>query len=386
MTDYFTKDLIIHLIIFESIILLIILWNLYLTNRIRYHPLPEDPPFVSILVPVRNEEINIKACVLSLLQQEYQAYEVLILDDHSTDQTRSILNDIGRSNPRLKILTGQPNPDGNLGKNWACTQLAQQSRGKILFFTDADTIHHPQTLATAVAAMNGAQADLLTGYPKQLVSTWGERLLVPFFPWVVMSFFPLGLAYKIQSPIFTNAVGQMILIKREAYQHIGGHSGVSQSIVDDLALARTIHLSGLRWRVMHIADLISCRMYRSSREALEGFSKNLFAAFEFRLLPYLFSFTWLGMMFIEPLVVALLQKMGRINQAPVWALVTWLILSLLIWAIPYRSLGIPVWLAFMFPATILSTGLTAVRSLWLSLTGNLTWKGRRIKPSSWKWI
>jgi chlorobactene glucosyltransferase len=386
MINYFTNDLIIHLIFFESIILLIIIWNLLLAYRLRNFQLPEDPPYVSILVPARNEEDKIKACVKSLLQQDYQDYEVLILDDHSTDQTRAILDDIGSTDPRLKVLSGQPNPDGSTGKNWACTQLAQQSRGKILFFTDADTIHDPQTLAAVVAAMEGAPTDLLTGYPRQIVLSWGERFLVPFFSWVVISFFPLGLAYRIPSPIFTNAVGQLIAIKREAYQTIGGHRGVRESIVDDLALARAIHLSGLRWRVIHIADLISCRMYKNSQEALEGFSKNLFAAFEFRLLPYLFSFTWLVIMFLEPLILALLNVAGRIDIPAPWTLAAWWILSLLIWFIPYLSLRIPAWLAFFFPATVLSISFTAIRSLWLSLTGKLTWKGRNVQPSKWKWI
>jgi chlorobactene glucosyltransferase len=378
--------LIIHIIIFDCIILLIITWNLILTYQVRNHQLHDDPPFVSVLVPARNEEDNIKACVQSLLQQKYPEYEVLILDDHSTDQTRSILNEISSTSPRVKVLTGQPNPNGSLGKNWACTQLAQQSQGEILFFTDADTIHRPETLATVVAAMFGEQADLLTGYPRQLVLTWGERFLVPFFSWVVMSFFPLGLAYKIPSPIFTNAVGQMIAVKRESYLSIDGHAGLRHSIVDDLALVKAFHLSGLRWRVIQIADLISCRMYLNSREALEGFTKNLFAAFEFRLLPYLFSFAWLAIMFLEPLAVALLKATGKLDQAEPWTLATWLILSLLIWIIPYRNLKIPVWLALMFPATVLSISYTALRSLWLSLTGKLTWKGRPIQPSNWKWI
>jgi chlorobactene glucosyltransferase len=386
MIEYLTNDLIIHLIFFESIILLIIIWNLFLANRLRKFQLPEDPPFVSILVPARNEQDNIKACVQSLLQQDYQDYEVLVLDDQSTDQTRPILDGISSTDPRLKVFTGQLNPDGSIGKNWACTQLAQESRGKILFFTDADTIHHPQTLATVVAAMEGEPTDLLTGYPRQLVLSWGERFLVPFFSWVVTSFFPLGLAYKIPYPIFTNAVGQLIAIKREAYLSIGGHRGVRESIVDDLALARAIHLAGFRWRVIHIADLVSCRMYQNSREALEGFSKNLFAAFEFRLLPYLFSFTWLVLMFLEPLIVALLLAIGKIDLTAPWTLAAWLILSLLIWIIPYISLKMPIWLAFMFPVTVLSISYTAIRSLWLSLTGKLSWKGRSIRPSKWKWI
>jgi chlorobactene glucosyltransferase len=386
MIDYLTYDLIIHLIIFQGIILVIILWNMRLTRLIRKDPLPDLPPSVSILVPARDEEDNIRACIESLLVQEYPDYEVLALDDQSTDQTSDILHEIAHQHPRLKILDGQPNPAGHPGKNWACTQLARQARGDILFFTDADTVHEPLTLATAVAGMEANKADLLTGYPRQIVKTWGERLLVPFFSWIILAFFPLGLAYRLKSPIFTNAVGQMILIKSDVYRSIGGHEAVNSSIVDDLSLARRIHQSGYRWRVIHAADLITCRMYRTSRQALEGFSKNLFAAFEFRLLPFLFSFAWLGLMFLEPLVLAFLIGIGISLQTPLWILVLCIFLSLLIWLISYWNLGLPLWLALIYPATVLTNGFTALRSLWLSLTGNLVWKGRTIQASSWKWL
>ncbi len=384
--QYLTFDLILHLIIFQCLILVILIWNIWLTRRIRKPHPPGDLPLVSILVPARDEEVNIRACVESLLLQEYPNFEVLVLDDHSTDQTRSILDQIACNNPALKVFPGKQNPNGQPGKNWACIQLSEQAAGSILFFTDADTIHSPRTLITAIGALKYSKADLLTGYPKQIVKTWGEKLLVPFFSWVVLTFFPLGLAYRIPWPLFTNAVGQMILIRRESYQAVGGHAAVQSSIVDDLSLAREVHRSGRRWRVMHAADLVSCRMYRTSGEALEGFSKNLFAAFEFRLLPYLFSFAWLTLMFIEPLILALLAGIGASLQTTAWSLALCILHSLLLWAISYWNLGIPLWLALVYPATILANGYTALRSLWLSLTGNLVWKGRKVQPSSWKWL
>ena len=386
MSQYFSYDLIIHLIIFQGLILIIITWNLLLIHRIRKPLQIDDPPSVSILVPARNEELNIVACINSLLDQDYPDFEVLVLDDQSIDQTRALLEQIAADRPALRILTGEPGPGGWPGKNWACTQLAQQARGEILFFTDADTVHQPRALASAIGALQTSRADLLTGYPKQIVNTWGERLLVPFFSWVVLAFFPLGLAYKLPWPIFTNAVGQMIMIRRDAYQAIGGHTAIRSSIVDDLALAREIHRSGRRWRVIHAADLISCRMYRSSKEALEGFTKNLFAAFEFRLIPYLFSFLWLGLMFLQPLILVTLKVTGFAADISIIPVVICISISILIWLIPYRFLGIAGWLALLYPATVLANGYTALRSLYFSLTGKLVWKGRTVQPNSWRII
>ena len=383
---YFTYDLIIHLIIFQFLLIMITFWNIWLTRRIRKPFQQEDPPKVSILVPARNEEVNIQACIESLLLQDYKDYEVLVLDDQSTDQTRPILDQIAEMNPMLKVLKGKHNPEGQTGKNWACTQLAEQASGSVYFFTDADTIHDPQTLSTAIGALEYSQADLITGYPKQIVETWGEKLLVPFFSWVVLTFFPLGLAYRLPWPIFTNAVGQMILIRRDAYKAIGGHAAFKTSIVDDLSLAREVHRSGRRWRVMHAADLISCRMYRNNKEALEGFTKNLFSAFEFRLIPYLFSFLWLGLMFLEPLGLLILQIGGLAVTTPIWIPAISVCLSVLVWIIPYINLGIPAWLALIYPLTILANGFTALRSLWLSMTGKLSWKGRQIQPGNWRLI
>jgi len=352
----------------------------------RHHSSPVTFPMVSILVPARNEEKNIARCVQSLLALDYPSFEVLVLDDQSSDNTRAILEKLSHTHSKLKVLDGDPPPGSQVGKNWACSQLASKAQGELLFFTDADTFHQPETLKTIVTALEGEQADLLTGLPRQDVQTWGERLLVPFFSWALLCFNPLALAYRLRLPALSSALGQMMLFRREAYLKIGGHEGISSSIVDDLMLARKIKSHGMCWRVIYIADLISCRMYRNSRDAFDGFAKNLFAAFDSRLLPFLFVFLWLVVLFWEPLIILMFMIFGQFPHIQASNLYICIGLSIILWLLPYIYLGIPYGLALLYPVTILAIELVAFTSLRNSLVGNLSWKDRKIPKPHWKWI
>ncbi len=386
MVNYLTHDFIYHLIIFQVVILLIILSNIWITRRVRRHSPTDVFPMVSILVPARNEERSIASCVQSLLAQDYPSFEVLVLDDESSDGTKVILEKMAISQPTLRVINGKP-PSGNqIGKNWACSQLARHARGELLFFTDADTLSRSDTLKTIVAILLGEEADLLTGFPRQVVYTWGERLLVPFFSWAFLTLIPLTLAYKVRLPFLSIAVGQMMLFRREAYLAIGGHESVSTSVVDDISLTRQIKEKRLRWRVSYIVDLVSCRMYHSSREAVDGFTKNLFAAFDYRLLPFLFAFIWLFMMFWEPLIVLALTRAGAFPQVQQTAILTCLVLSILLWLIPYIEMCIPFYFAFLYPITIIANIGIAFRSLVHTLGGRLTWKNRTLTQNRWKWL
>jgi len=386
MVTFFPHNLILHLIIFQTVILLVIISNILIMHLARHHSSPVTFPMVSILVPARNEEKNIARCVQSLLALDYPSFEVLVLDDQSSDNTRSILEKLSHTYLELKVLDGDLPPENQVGKNWACSQLASKAQGELLFFTDADTFHLPETLKTIVTALEGEQADLLTGFPRQEVQTWAERLLVPFFSWALLCFNPLALAYRLRLPALSSAIGQMMLFRREAYLMIGGHDGVSSSIVDDLMLARKIKSYGLRWRVIYIADLISCRMYRNSREAFNGFAKNLFAAFDSRLLPFLFIFLWLVVLFWEPLIILMFMIFGQIPHIQESNLYICIGLSIILWLLPYIYLGIPYGLALLYPVTILAIELVAFTSLRNSLVGNLSWKDRKIPKSHWRWI
>ena len=385
MVTYLTHGLIISFIFFLLVVLVIILSNILILHRARRHAQPLHFPSVSVLIPARNEENSIQSCVQSLLDQDYPAYEVIVLDDQSSDGTQAILEQIAYSQPRLKLHTGSIPPEGLAGKNWACTQLAQHSVGDLLLFTDADTTYKPQALRLIVSAMLGEKTDLMTGYPQQWVGSWGERLLVPFFSWAMLSFIPLWLAYRLRWAVLSSAVGQMMLFEREAYLKIGGHASLDSAFVDDLTLTRRIKAAGLRWRVMNVSDLIACRMYHSSREAYDGFARNLFAAFDFHLLVYLFVYLWLAVLFIWPLIALAALAFGKAYAFQPGEVFVCIGLSLLVWIIPYYEIKVPLALGFIYPGTILANEMVAFRSLILSLTGRLSWKGRQLARPRWKW-
>jgi len=386
MIAYLTTDLPRHILIFEIVILLIILSNIWTLKRTGRHIALLNFPKVSILVPARNEERNIAACVHSLLAQDYPDFEVLVLNDQSSDSTVAILEQIAALNPKLKVLNGSPPPEGWVGKSWACVQLAEAAQGKVFYFTDADTVHQPQAVRRAVSVLINGQADLLTGFPGQRMHTWGEKLIVPFFLWSFFSFTPLALAYRLRLPWLSNAVGQFMVFRREAYLAVGGHRKTADSIVEDLLLAQHVKAHGLRWRVINATNLLSCRMYLNFKEALEGLSKNLFAAFGFRLLPFLFIFLWLAVLFWLPPVLLLGCTVGWVFEGSLALWVFCILIAVLIWLLPYHQLRFPVYLAFLYPVTLLFNEWIALRSLWMSLSGKLSWKGRRFKRPRWRWV
>ena len=374
----FRHDLIYDLIAFQLVLLVIALSNAWVLRRARRHSPPSHFPKVSILIPARNEARNIERCVASLLAQDYPDFEVLVLDDESIDGTGDIVTALAAGEPRLHILVGRPVEAGWTGKNWACAQLSARAEGDLLFFTDADTHHQPRMLRELVTAMEGEKADLLGGFPRQEVATTGEKFIVPFFSWVIFCFTPLWLGYRLQTPAISTAVGQALLFRRVAYEGIGGHRTVRAEMIEDLELARQIKSHGYRWRMVDITDVIACRMYRSGGEAAAALSRNLFAAFDFRVAPYVFAWAWLLVLFLKPFLDLGLYAAGLPIGVPLVAVFGCIGLALLVWLIPFYQLKLPLMPALLYPITMLVMGGVALRSLWLGLRGRLTWKDRAI--------
>lgn len=372
----FRHDILYDLIAFQAVLFLIALSNTWLMRRARRHKPPAVWPRVSLLVPARDEEANIGRCATSLLAQEYPDFEVLALDDHSTDRTPLILEELTHVDERLRVLRGRPVPDGWLGKNWACAQLAEQATGELLLFTDADTAHRPHALRGMVTALLGERADLLTGFPRQETRTAGEQLIVPFFFWIVYCFTPLALAYRMRRPAIATAVGQALLFRRAAYAAIGGHAAVRGGIVEDITLARRVVAGGYRWRMTRLTDLIACRMYDGGRAAADGLAKNLFAVFGFRVLPYLFAWGWLVLLCLKPWLDLALYAAGRPIGVPLAAVLPCIGLALALWLFVYCQLGAPLRAAVAYPVSAVVMGAVALRALWLGLRGRLVWKGR----------
>jgi chlorobactene glucosyltransferase len=255
----------------------------------------------------------------------------------------------------------------------------------LLFFVDADTAHRPEALRTLVTAMEGERADMVSGFPRQEVTTWGEKLTVPFFSWVMYCFVPLGVSYRTRLPALAYAVGQLLVVRRAAYEGIGGHGAVRSSIAEDVALARRTAALGYRWRMIQATHLVSCRMYHSGREAFAGLSKNLFAVFDFRLVPYLFAWLWLFVMFLKPVYDLGTYALGSVLAVPFAAVLACIALALVLWLVVYHELALPLWPAALYPVTMLVMEAVAFRSLWLSLRGGLRWKSRSLVRPRVSW-
>lgn len=367
----------VNVLIFLGVIFFITISNIIILRKLGSYPKPLKYPFVSVLIPARNEEVNIRNCVHSLLSQDYSNYEVLVLDDNSTDKTWQILTELSKNDERLRIIKGKPLPDGWFGKHWACHQLSQNAEGEVFLFTDADTIHNSNSIKQGIAGMLTEKADLITAFPREETMSFGEQVMVPLFPWFILCFLPLVIAYKTQTPSLSAGIGQYLMISRKAYEKIGGYIAIKSEAVDDVALARRIKASGLRWRMALGYDQIRCRMYQGFGDAYRGFTKNLFAGFGYRILTFTFVWICIGFAFLQP-VFMLVGGLIGVNLSPLlFALsVICVFLSLMIWGMSHWRFGFPIYLAFLYPINVVLLLIVAFSSMIFAITGKAVWKGR----------
>ncbi len=260
---------------------LITLSNLLLFPRLGrpLRPLPADPPLVSVLVPARDEAQVIGQTVRAILAQSYPRLEVLVLDDQSSDGTSALAREAAGGDGRLRVMAGAPLPDGWLGKNWACSQLAEAAGGEWLVFTDADVVWQPGALAALIGEAEHERADLLSIWPTQETVTWGERLVVPLMALVVLGYLPILGVHALPGALFAAANGQCMAFRRESYTRVGGHARVRAEVVEDVVLARRVKACGLRLRMADGAGQIGCRMYRNWAEVRDGYAKNILSGY-----------------------------------------------------------------------------------------------------------
>lgn len=376
-------------LIFLSLGLLTALANALTVRRFDQYPTAKQFPRVSALVPARNEAGNIEICIRSLLEQDYPDFEVVVLDDHSIDGTGAILARLaaGHHGSRLRVLEGRSLPDGWLGKHWACHQLYRAATGDLLLFTDADTRHQPNTLRDSVNALFAEHADLVTAFPHEEVISWGERLLVPVISFGIFTFLPMRLIQRLRWASLSITIGQFMLFRRAAFEAVGGYEAVRSEVVDDLCLGRLIIENGLRWQLMDGSEHVTCRMYHGFGEAVEGFGKNVFAVFDFRIFPFLAALTVVGVSFLEPPVALISRWLGMplTSFPPAYATIA-VILAFVLWQIAYRRFKFPASLVFFYPISLTLFLMVSLRSMALSLTGTATWKDRVLDRAAVRWF
>lgn len=350
------------------------------------------PPLVSVIVPARNEGRNIRRCILALLAQDYPNFEVIVVDDRSTDETPRILADLQRSSAnahqRLIVIQGDELPTGWAGKPYALTQGAAVARGDWLCFVDADTFAIPELLSATYACAQSQRADLFTMLTDQELGSFWEKSILPLV-FTALSFgFP---AARVNDPQKPDAIanGQFILIRADVYHKLGGHEAVRGRIDEDKALAELVKRAGHRLVIADGRLVARTRMYTSLPEIWEGWTKNIYLGLQDRLWLLLFG-----------AVVGLLGAL----ILPFWLLagVVWLaagggivaaiiaIQALIVWGYLIaermrvsRGMGISPLFAFTLPlGTLLFTAMMFVSAYNVLSGKGVTWKGRVYSQSS----
>lgn len=319
--------------------------------RLLRTPSPAAPggPRVSVLLPVRDEASRIGPCLAALLSQG--AHEVLVLDDGSTDGTAELARAAGAT-----VLTGAPLPDGWLGKPHACQQLADAATGDVLLFVDADVVLAPGAVAATAACLDRWDLDLVSPYPRQ-EAPGATRLVQPLLQWSWLTFLPLRVAERSSRPSLAAANGQLLAVRRDAYRRAGGHAGVRDEVVEDVALLRSVKRTGGRGTVVDGTSLATTRMYDGWREMADGYAKSLHTT------PPVVPLLLAGL-YLAPLL-------GR-HRLACWAL------GVAGRAVSARRTGSPVLVAAAHPVSVAAYVALDVRSRWLARRGLLAWKGRAL--------
>jgi chlorobactene glucosyltransferase len=295
-----------------AVLLVVLAINLILNLRSLGRPdvrsrVSEPAPLVSVLIPARNEEENIEACLNSLQKQDYTNFEIVVLDDNSQDDTAGIVGRIAAKDDRIKLIRGKQLPEGWAGKPFACYQLAENAKGSWLLFLDADTTSAPHMLRSTLALAIKLKLSLLSGFPRQMAESLPEKIALPIMYFIVMSWFPLWWLHRSIGHRPSLTIGQYLLFRRDEYWRIGGHMAVKDRILEDVWLGVETVRQGGRHTAIDLSTVFYCRMYRTVGAMWEGFVKWMYsitalspvaivgllaAAFVFYLAP--FYWIWSG--------------------------------------------------------------------------------------------
>ncbi len=361
------------------IFILLVVVNLAVTPRLSRGRIAAGPfPSVSIVIPARNEEATVASAVASQLAQDYPDFEVIAVNDRSTDGTGAILESLARENPRLRVVPGEDPPAGWLGKPHALWLGYREAKGELLLFADADVLYDPRGLREAVCLLEELRTDLLTLLPRMEAKGFWENVLMPY---VLGAFFlgPGFLANSDRARWMAAGGGAGNLIRRAAYEAIGGHEALKASVVDDVALAFRVKRSGLRARAARAEDRVAVRMYRGFREVCDGFTKNIAYMFQgfAGVLLFLFNALWFAVVLVPPAVLLAALFGVRVPPEDLGLAAAGTAAPILARALCSLFLGDPLWPSLTHPMMAAVWAGIIGRSFYFRIVRRrLSWRGR----------
>ncbi len=332
-------------------------------------------PKVSVLIPARNEETNIRTCLKSIACSNYPDFEIIVLDDNSTDGTLKVIKECRQEFPMIKFIEGKPLSKEWLGKPWACHQLSEQASGEILIFTDADNTYSKNAVSNTVGYMQRFELDFLSAFPEQRTNTFAEKLIIPMIDLIAYSFFILWSSYFVKLAIFIEANGQWLAVRKASYIALGGHQQVKDKIVEDTELGRLFKKKRMKTLTVAGTGMVFGRMYDSIGAIWQGLSKNLYGIAGYNAVLFFTLISMLAYNTLLPYSFFLTDDYYYILLLALSLNILWrMILSLSF----HRSSFI---ISILFhPISIIMLIGIAINSYLQSVKGTIQWKGRNINP------
>lgn len=323
---------------------------------------------VSILIPARNEQENILRLLVSIYSQDYRDYEVIVLDDDSSDRTYDICAEFAASHPAFRVIRGKELTGHWLGKNYACYQLARQAKGEFLLFVDADEKIFNGLINSAVHRMHFRSLALLSLFTNQQMKTLGEWLTVPLMHYILLNLLPLRLVYLSKNTAISAASGQFMLFNTAVYRQFEWHKSARDKIVEDVEIMKQVKSAGFNGESLLANSMISCRMYTNYSEAINGFGKNFLAAFNYNIFSFLI---FLLLLIAGPMMVIMTLNFQLILMMCGLIMLTRIMISLESGQNAFINV-------ILHPLQMFSLTLIAFSAIQKYLTKTTEWKGRKI--------
>ena len=363
-----------------SVFLLNLLLNLLHLRAPRDDGLPVPHPFVSIIIPARDEQKNIGRCLDSILHQDYQNFEVIVLDDGSSDGTPEIVAGRAALDRRLHLISGEPLPQGWAGKPHACHQAAREAKGDWLLFVDADTLATPDMLRRVVAEAIRQRATLLSGFPHQ-ITRFGQKTAIPLMNFFIMSWVPMWWLARRSKPTTTFAIGQFLLFDAKFYRNMGGHEVVKSRIIEDVWLGIEVARRGGRQVVINLSPVLSTCMYETMGGMLEGLVKWTYSVAKMFLPALLGLATLGGVVFLWPFY-SLWQAATRAHQVLPLVIFQVVVIFLMRY-LADKKLGESIVATILHPLGVIFWLAAAVWGMVRALAGvGVSWKKRTYDHNS----
>ena len=392
-----------YLVLF-LLVLSLLFWILYSIRTMKnYRSIPsllkppidssfKSLPFVSVIIPTRNEAYRIEDCIKSLKAQTYPTLEILIVDD-STDNTIGVIKNIVGNDKRFKIIREEKLSGGWVGKPHAMQQGSKEAKGEWLLFVDADTAHDPEIVTSSVTHAIKNKLDMLSLLSYLVCKSFWEKIIQPVLTGLIIFISPLGETNDPKSK-FAFALGPFILIKRSVFNKVGGYETIKDRIADDVEMAKLVKESGFKIGLAHAQDMMRLRMYERFREIWEGWSKNIFLGLVQKrgirskalqvLIVLIGLFGVFDMVVLPFLAFVLSGFIYLLTHSLPWLYVSffsflvWLLATLIQFYIHSRyGIGKPKYSPLYFLGGIITMGIF-LNSAIKTLSGSgVTWKGRK---------